>query len=282
MINFNGRIIAEEDLVLSHTNRGYRYGDGVFETIRIIRSKIIFWEDHYFRLMASMRIARMEIPMDFTMEYLEKEILRVVLANHKQEKSVVVRLDVNRAGKGRYTPTSKEVDYMITISQMNTEFYQISTEDYVIDLFKDFFVGTDLLSTIKSSNKLINVVASIFAKENRYDNCILLNYHKMVVEATNANIFIVMGNTIKTPPLKDGCLNGIIRKQLQNIVKHLPNYVWEETSISPFELQKAEEIFITNTIVGIQPISKYKKKTFGNHTAKHLLGLLNAKARMGN
>ena len=125
------------------------------------------------------------------------------------------------------------------------------------------------------------MLGGIFARENNYHNCLLVNEKKSVVEALNGNLFLVKGDRIKTPPLTDGALNGITRKQLVNMIKKLQEYKFEEASISPFELQKADELFITNVIVGIQPISKYRKKEYTNTVAKDLLAKLNAKARLG-
>ena len=113
------------------------------------------------------------------------------------------------------------------------------------------------------------------------DNCLLINTNKSVVEALNGNLFLVKGTTIKTPPLSDGCLKGILRKQIMEIIKLLPDYTLEETSISPFELQKADELFTTNVIKGIQSITKYRKKEFKNDVAKMLLQKLNVKVRLG-
>ena len=126
----------------------------------------------------------------------------------------------------------------------------------------------------------MNVLGSIFAKENDYQNCLLLNETKMVVEALNGNLFLVKGNQLKTPPLGDGCLNGILRKQLISICKQLPEYTLVEASVSPFELQKADEIFITNVISGIQPITKYRKKEYSNTVARDLLAKINVRARL--
>ena len=81
MINFNGTILEKHKAAISVSNRGLNYGDAIFETLRVVAGKIYFWEDHYFRLMASMRILRMEIPMNFTQEYLEKQILATIEAN---------------------------------------------------------------------------------------------------------------------------------------------------------------------------------------------------------
>jgi len=169
----------------------------------------------------------------------------------------------------------------MTVVEMENSFYLLNTEDYEIELFKDHYVGSGLLSTIKSNNRAVNVLGSIYAKENDYHNCLLLNEKKSVVEALNGNLFLVSGSKIKTPPLTDGVLNGIIRKQLLEIIKKTEDYELEEASISTFELQKADELFITNIAVGIQPVSKYRKKNYNSVVAKNLLSKLNVKARLG-
>ena len=281
MVNLNGSLVLNEDATISVVNRGLNYGDAVFETIRVSGGKVFFWEDHYFRLMASMRILRMEIPMSFTPEFLEAEIQKTIAAFGEANKAFRVKLIVWRAEGGKYTPTAKDVAYAITVEALETPFYTILDETYEIELYKDHFVTSGLLSTLKSNNRIINVLGSVFAAENGYKNCLLLNEKKQVVEALNGNLFLVNGYKIKTPPLADGCLNGIMRKQIISILGQLPDYILEEASVSPFELQKADELFITNTIVGIQPISKYRKKEFGATVAKELLQKLNVKARLG-
>ena len=148
------------------------------------------------------------------------------------------------------------------------------------DSFKDHHIAPDLLSTLKTNNKAVNVLAGIFAKENNYDNLLLLNTDKKVIEAINGNLFLVKGSTIKTPPTKDGCLNGILKKQLIRILEKNKDINIEEASISPFELQKADELFITNVISGVTSISKYRKKSFTNDTTKKVLGLLNTDIRL--
>ena len=109
----------------------------------------------------------------------------------------------------------------------------------------------------------------------------VLNSKKQIIEALNGNLFLVKGETIKTPPIKDGCLKGIMRKQLLGILSEMYDYDIKEVSISPFELQKADELFITNVVSGIQPITKYRKKEYSNTLAMEVLGKLNAKARLG-
>lgn len=281
MINLNGKLVANDKASLSITNRGFAYGDAVFETIRVVNGKVIFWEDHYFRLMASMRIMRMEIPATFSPEFLEKEILNLVKENELDATAARVKFSVYREEGGYYRPKTKHIGYLISVENLPQAFYQLNEKNYEIELFKDHYITSGLLATIKSNNRAINVLGSIYADENYYENCLLLNEKKHVVEALNGNIFLVKGDTIKTPPLSDGTLNGITRKKLLEIIKKEDDLKLEEVTISPFELQKADELFITNVITGVQPITKYRKKSFDNKVAKNLLSKLNVKAKLG-
>ncbi|HEX9599961.1 MAG TPA: aminotransferase class IV [Mariniflexile sp.] len=279
MTNLNGTFLEQEQL-LSINNRGYAYGDALFETIKASHGKLFFWEDHYFRLMASMRIMRMEIPMTFTMEFLEEQIINTLKAANLDTVSARVKLMIHRNEGGLYLPNTNAVSFIITVKQIEDDFYTLQDGFYEVDLFKDHYVSPSLLSTLKTNNKALNVVGSIYAKENKLHNCFILNTNKHVIEALNGNVFIVKGNTIKTPPISDGCLKGIMRKQIIEVIKTLPEYELVEESVSPFELQKADEIFITNVIVGIQAVTKYRKKLFNTEGSKTILQKLNVKLRL--
>lgn len=281
MINLNGTLLESNHAMVTPYNRGLHYGDAVFETIKVSAGKVLFWEDHYFRLMASMRIMRMEIPMNFTPEFLEGEILRTVETEKEKSSAYRLKLLVWRGWGGKYTPTAKSIEYLIEADPLSDPFYTLNEGPYEVELFKDHYVTAGLLSTIKSNNKALHVLGSIYAEENDYQNCLLLNDQKMVIEGLNGNLFVVNGYKIKTPPLSDGCLNGIVRKQLIKILGQLPDYVLEEASVSPFELQKADELFLTNTILGIQPIRQFRKKSYSIKVARELLSKLNVKARLG-
>jgi branched-chain amino acid aminotransferase len=273
MINFNGTIVSQDDNILTQ-NRAFLYGDGVFETVKIINNKILFLEDHYFRLMSSMRVVRMEIPMNFTMEYLEEQILSVVATNRCSD-SARARITVYRNDGGYYLPQNNTISFLIHSQLLENTLYEIEKKNYEVDLYKDFYITKQLLSSIKTTNKIINITGSIFADENGLDNCLLLNDSKNVVEALQGNLFMLVGNKLITPPVSEGCLNGVMRKQILNLAKKIENLDVEETVISPFELQKADELFVTNVIKGIQPITQYRKKSFEKNTALQLLEKLN-------
>lgn len=280
MINFNGQLVQESNQSIEK-NRGFLFGDAVFETLKVLDNKVLFLEDHYFRLMASMRVLRMEIPMDFTMEYMEEQILKTISSLKIESVSYRVRVTFFRDSEGLYLPLdNKSTKFLIQVSTLENGVYINEPGEYEVEIYKDFFVTKQLLTSLKTTNKLINVTASIFAAENGYQNCLLVNNEKNIVEAINSNIFIVNGKTIKTPPVSDGCVNGIIRKQLVEFISKSDEFEIEEISISPFELQKADEIFLTNIITGIRSVSKYRKKEFGNNVANDLLIKLNAKIRL--
>lgn len=272
MINFNGNIALEENILTQ--NRAFLYGDGVFETVKVINNKILFLEDHYFRLMASMRVVRMEIPMNFTMEYFEEQILNL-LKEKNISGSARARITVFRKDGGLYLPKSNEVSFLIHAVALESTLYALNTAEYVVDLYKDFYVTKQLLSSIKTTNKMINVTGSIFAHENGLANCILLNDAKNVVEALQGNLFMLVGKKLITPPVSEGCLNGIMRKQILALAKKVEGIEVTEEIISPFDLQKADELFLTNVITGIQPITKYRKKEFTSNLAYLLVQKLN-------
>jgi branched-chain amino acid aminotransferase len=273
MVNFNGTI-QDNSAVFVEFNRGFLVGDAVFETIKVVNNQVLFLEDHYFRLMATMRICRMEIPMLFTMEYVEAQILELIDVLHPSA-AFRVRFSVYRTGGGFYAPLSNEVAFVITAIPLESVHYSIEKEDYEIELYKDFHVSKQLLSTLKTNNKLLQVLGTIYAKENGYDNCLLLNEDKNIVEALQNNIFMKMGNIISTPPIAEGCINGIMRKQVLAVLSKMEGYQVKEAVISPFDLQKADELFLTNVISGIQPITKYRKKSYTLDFSKIVLEQLN-------
>lgn len=278
MINFNGNLVAQSNENIEQ-NRGFLYGDAVFETLKVLDNNVLFFEDHYFRLMASMRILRMEIPLEFTLEYLESEILKTT--NALNLPNARVRLTVFRGGEGKYLPEAKTVGFIVN-AEHTSAMYENVTNKYEVEIFKDFHLPKHLLSTLKTTNKLINVTASIFASENEYDNCFLINEDKNIVEFINGNVFLVKDHVIVTPPLTDGCVNGILRKKLIDIISKTEDLVLEERSISPFEIQKADEVFLTNVIKGIESVSQYRKKQFTNTIANRLIIKLNAQNRFSS
>jgi len=270
MVNQNGSIIKVNEVNLSYENRAFKYGDGVFDTLKFENGILYYLEDHYFRLMSSMRMLRMKIPMNFTLEYYEKQIRLTLFANDLNE-SARIRVNVFRENGGLYTPNSNEVSFLIEVGALNLK----NNEQVEIELFKDFPLSSGILSTIKTNNRIINVLGSIFAKENAFQNCILINEKKEIVEALNANIFLIKANEIITPSLQTGCINGIIRKKIIEKLKKHDTFTISERSISPFDLLKVDEVFLSNSINEIQSVHKYRKKVYKMDVTEQIRNLFN-------
>lgn len=279
MINLNGALQSATSPLFSVHNRGFLYGDAVFETLRFGQNQLHFWEDHYFRLMAAMRVFRMNIPMTFTPEFLEQECIRVVEAQSSTSSSWRIRLSVFRNDGGVYLPASRDVSYVIEAKPLDEETYT-SKEGYNVELFKDYYVQKSMLSNLKSNNKALNVIGSIFMQEQGFDNGILVNDDKEVVEFLNGNLFVVDGDVLRTPPLTSGCLDGIMRKQVMRLAKK-QNISCAEENISPFDLQQVQEVFMTNSITGIQPVSSYRRTDYQNTIALQLQYALNESVSSG-
>lgn len=274
MINQNGSLRSKEDFNLSLDNRAFKYGDGIFDTLKFKDGGLHFLEDHYFRLMSSMRMLRMRIPMDFTLDYYEKQIRLTLEANDLNQEGRV-RVNVFRKDGGLYTPLSNEINFIIEATTLPT----YPDELVEIELYKDFPVASGLLSTIKTNNRMVNILGSIYAKENEYQNCILINEKKELVEALNANVFLVNGNEIITPSLDSGCINGIIRKKMIELLKKDQNFTVKELSISPFDLLKVDEVFLTNSINDIQSVDRYRKKKYAKEKTQEIKTLFDAEVK---
>ena len=268
MINHNGSLKPRNDFKLSPDNRAFKYGDGIFDTLKFEDDTICFLEDHYFRLMSSMRMLRMRIPMDFTLDYYENQI-RITLEANDLKNTARIRVNVFRQDGGLYAPLTNEINFLIETNSLSAA----TAGSIEIELFKDFPIASGLLSTIKTNNRVVNVLGSIYASENDYQNCILINEKKELVEALNANVFLIRGNEILTPSLESGCINGIIRKKVIELLKKQEIFKLLEHSISPFDLLKVDEVFLTNSIQEIQSVNRYRKKKYTTEKTKEVEAL---------
>jgi branched-chain amino acid aminotransferase len=213
------------------------------------------------------------------MEHFEEQVLSLAIANGCKA-SARARITVYRNEGGYYLPKQRSVSFLINCTALENTVYSNEKNPYEVDLYKDFYVTKQLLSSVKTTNKIINITGSIFADENGLENCLMLNDDKNVIEALNGNLFMVFEGKLITPPISEGCLNGVMRKQILELASKMEGLEVVEEPISPFNLQKADELFITNVIKGIQSITKYRKKEFGNAVANELVKRLNAKIRL--
>lgn len=274
-VNYNGELIDAADAQFGIENRAFRYGDGLFETIRFQNGKLLFWEDHYYRMMGGMCLLRMDIPIHWNMEYIEEELMSLVEANGATP-AMRVRLSVFRNDGGLYTPEDRGGQFIAECVALEEETYQWSDEQMEIDVFYDHRKGVSDISNAKTTNCLIYTLAGIYRKENALDDAILINVDNKLLESVSSNLFLIKDDVLLTPPLSDGCVEGVMRKQIIKLAEEMGKKL-EEKSLTSFDMTKADEVFLTNVITGIRPVTNYKKKEYETYQTEALWTALCAK-----
>jgi branched-chain amino acid aminotransferase len=270
---FNGAWIDASEPVFRVTDRSVLYGDGVFETIRSFGTEgIRFWEAHYFRLMASMRLLRMRIPDAWSPEFLLNHLIEVAAANSINSSDVRIRLSVWRKGEAGYGTRSSEVDWSLAATALDGNLYT-ETSDYSAVVFKEFTKAPGALAGLKGPHSFLYTQSERFALEMEASESLVLTHDNRLLEGGKSNLFLVFGSELVTAPLSAGCIRGIVREQVLKQATSLSLSVREET-LSPFELQRADEVWLTNAIVGLQSLSHYKQTRFANEQGKRMRGIL--------
>ena len=280
MIVFNGSVYARiNSLPEDELNGLLHFGISIVENIRVEAEKLIFWESHYFKMMASMRILRMEIPMSFTMEYLEEQIIKLLQEN----KLNTVSSKISLSFFSKHIPTRcipiVPTSFLIEAETSET-FSSIQFGSRNIELYKDHWVVKGLFGTLESSNDRIRKLATVYAYENNFEDLILLNENKQVSETLIGSLFVVQGDVIKTPPLTSGCRSSVYRQVVIDLLKKIEGVDLIEEAFSPFELQKADELFVVSLSNGIQSVKQYRKKVFSSNKATLLFPKFMANYRL--
>jgi len=268
----NGEIVLNADL-LTINNRAFRYGDGLFESFRLIDGKIPFLNQHLLRLKRGMKLLSYNSCDCLTEEALIESISDLCVKNNI-EGSARIRLSVFRKDGGLYAPETNDFSFIIESNPLEHNNYTLDTKGLIIGISKTVRKPINQLSEIKSSNALLMVLAAQEAKKQRWNEALLLNERGSIAEATSSNLFIVKDKTIYTPPISDGALDGIMRQQIAKIIKD-SSYQLRVKSIEPTELETADEIFLTNSVKGIIWVVGYGQKRFFNKASRELNILLN-------
>lgn len=270
----NGEYHFKDDFGLSFKNRAFCYGDALFETMHANGTEIQFFEDHMTRLKYGMNVLKMEIPSIIETGFIEKEIIKLLHKN-KLYQGVRIRLSVFRNEGGKYTPTDNNISYLVETEHIENDHYELNHKGLLIDIFKEIKKPVNVFSSLKSANALLYVMAGSYAKERKLGDCILLNENGNIIEGISSNIFIIKGDAIYTPPLKDGPVAGIMRKQILKIADSNGLKINFKDSINETQLLNADEVFLTNSITGIRWVLAYKDKRFFSNIARQIIDKLN-------
>jgi len=275
-LSYNGDFYSEDTALFSADNRAFRYGDSLFETIHCNGTQIQFFEEHIERLKLGMNQLHMEIPDNFP-ETIEKNIKSLITKN-KSFLGTRIRLSVFRNSGGLYTPNTNRISYLIESSKLEEPRYFLNKKGLKIGLFDTYKKTSNSLSAFKTGNSLPFILAGLHKSEMKWDDCLLINERQNLVESVSSNLFVVKDGILFTPSLESGAVNGIMREQIIQIALDLGMTVYDDCIMKPEELLEADEIFLSNAIVGIRWVVAYEERRYFNRSAKVLIEELNKRA----
>ncbi len=272
-INFNGELRKRDEPLFIFDSRLTRFGDGFFETIRLMNGKLNFMERHHRRIKHGIQILQLEPEESFTSSFIETEIQRLIEKN-ELTKNARIRLTCFRSGGGLYEPAVNKMGYMIEMSGMELNEYRLNDHGLVIDVFEDATKTTGEFANVKSCNALVSVLASNWKKKNDLDESIVLNAFGRLSEGTNSNLFIVRKNEVFTPSLDEGCVAGVMRDVVLEICRD-HQIRTHESQFTKGDLINADEIFFTNCSMGIRWCAQYRTKKYSPTLSVRLVEYLN-------
>ncbi len=271
-INFNGAILPAGQQLLTVQNRGFRYGDGLFESMRLMKGKLKFVDLHADRLQKGMKAMHIDGYSQMDTYFIKEKVEE--LATRNKIKHGRLRLTVYRDAEGFYTPTQNKMGYCLEIQPVDEPRYFLNTRGLIMDTYEDMSKPIDVLSNLKTCNSLLYVMAGIFKTQNNLDDAFILNQNGYLCETVSANVFVLYKNTLYTPALSEGCIGGVMRQVVMELCAE-NNIPVTEAQLEPEILNQADEVFITNASRGIQWVMGYGRKRYFNETSKLLMEALN-------
>ncbi len=272
-VNNNGTILPSDAPTIHPGNRGHLYGDGVFESIRIMYGRPINVHQHIVRLLEGARAIKMNVPSYFNVEFFQKRIQELCDLSGIKEGGRC-RLSLDRATGGAYLPQTNDCNYYIEVYSYDVNHFELNARGLNVDIYQEIKLPKNFLSNYKTKAGLTYVMAAISAQEKKLDDLFLVSDRGSILESSSCNMFIVSNGVLYTPGLDEGCLAGTMRMQIINLAIASGIKVYE-CSILPQNLLAADEIFLTNAIRGINWIGSFRTKQFTNVMARRLVVQLN-------
>ncbi|MBL4754703.1 MAG: aminotransferase class IV [Flavobacteriales bacterium] len=260
LVNHNGELLPSDIPILNIQNRSFRYGDGLFESLRVVDGLVVLLEHHLQRLTTGMNVLKMSADPDRGVAFWKEQILRLCEDNRCLDKARV-RLTIYRKDGGHYEPSNADYGYLIEAESNATVFSNPELEGLNIGVFDEILKPINSLGGVKTANSLIYVLAGVVKDQNSMDDMLILNESGKVAEAISSNIFIVKNGQFSTPSLDEGCVAGVTRDWLITKMRANGTTV-EETSLSIEDIQLADEVFVTNAIQGVRRVQCFGDSSF--------------------
>ncbi len=260
--NLNHKIIPVNEPTFISANRALRYGDGIFEGLRVLNGEFIFFEDHISRLISAMSALGFSIPENFTSAFFHKLISELLIAN-KVSSEAIIRIQVYRASAGLYEPMTDDVEFFIETFDSVPDSFKWPGLSISAGLFSDWKKEFNPAMNFKTCNSQVYIMASRWKRNAGFDEALLLNSNGNIADATSSNIFIWKENKLITPALTEGCIAGVIRKNILAVAQ-TNGIETEEREVTVNEVFKAEELFLTNVSRGIRSVKSFNKQEYRN------------------
>jgi len=270
--NYNGEIVPANQRVLQLNNRAFRYGDGLFESMRMIKGQLQFPALHQNRLQLGMKALKLDNYPSFDIDFLKEKAKE--LSTRNKSKNGRLRLTVFRDAEGLYTPTENKTGYTLEWETLEDQEYTLNTRGLIVGVYEDLPKPINILSNLKTCNSLQYVLAGVYKQRNYLDDAFILNQSGFLCESISSNIFIKYNGTLYTPALSEGCIKGVMRQVVIELaLKNSMEIV--EAQINPQVLNEADEVFLTNASRGIQWVMGFNRKRYFYEVSKLLSQKLN-------
>jgi len=272
-INFNGSILPADQLIFKANKRGFRYGDGLFESMRYMKGKLKFPEMHIDRIQKGMKLLRFDNCSLIDAWFLREKVEELVRRN-RTGADARIRLTVFRDSEGLYSPVSNKFGYVLEIQKLDESQYVLNKKGLIIDVYDEIPKPVNALSNLKTCNAMIYVLAGIYKNQNALDEVLILNHNGFLCESMSSNVFVVYDRKLYTPALNEGCIAGVMRQIVMRLAKE-NDIELVEAQINPDILNEADEVFLTNAGKGIQWVMGYNNKRYFNEVSRFLSEKLN-------
>jgi len=271
-INFNGEIVPGNARVMTIANRGFRYGDGLFESMRMMKGQLKFADLHADRLQRGMKALKIDGYSQMDAWFLKEKAEDI--ARRNKAKHGRLRLTVYRDSDGFYAPSQNKMGWCLEMQPLEEPRYFLNAKGLIVDVFSELSKPCNYLSNIKTCNSMIFVMAGLFKAQNKLDEVILLNQNGFLCEASSSNLFVLYQNQLYTPALSEGCIEGVMRQVVMKLAGQ-NNIPVTEAQINPEILYEADEVFLTNAGRGIQSVMGFGVRRYFNEVSKLLTDQLN-------
>ena len=260
MYNIDGKLHAADEQSIHPDNRAFRYGEGLFETIRLHKGTMPLFDLHWERLTHSLPALYFELPVHFTKDYLKNELLQLAKRNQVLD-AARMRIMIFKGEGGIWEKPTTNFRYLLQCWPLEQKEISLNENGLDIGLFPDGRKACDAFANFKTNNYFLYALAAQYAKAQKWNECIVLNQFNRICDTTIANLFYVKNKTIYTPTLAEGCVAGVMRTHLLHSFATV-GLKFEEIACTPEQLSNADELFLTNAMNGIRWVKRFNEKQY--------------------